>query len=83
MRLLEALGKTQTLSMAYLRVCRRSWDKLYCVLRGSKLMFYKDSKTSRATPEIFYRGEPPIDVLGGQASVAEDYTKKKHVLRLK
>lgn len=46
-------------------------------------MFYKDSKGSRSTPEVYYRGETPIDVTGGQASVAEDYTKKKHVLRLK
>ncbi|KAL7639380.1 UNVERIFIED_CONTAM: hypothetical protein RMT77_009881 [Armadillidium vulgare] len=65
------------------KASNRSWDKLYCVLRGSKLMFYKDSKGSRSTPEVYYRGETPIDVTGGQASVAEDYTKKKHVLRLK
>ncbi|KAB7501026.1 Spectrin beta chain [Armadillidium nasatum] len=65
------------------KASNRSWDKLYCVLRGPKLMFYKDSKGSRSTPEVYYRGETPIDVTGGQASVAEDYTKKKHVLRLK
>lgn len=65
------------------KASNRSWDKLFLVLRGNMLLFYKDRKSYQAAPEVYFRAEPPLDVSGGQASVADDYTKKKHVLRLK
>nr|XP_045601233.1 spectrin beta chain-like isoform X2 [Procambarus clarkii] len=65
------------------KASNRSWDKVFLVLRGNMLMFYKDRKSYQAAPEVFFRAEAPCDVSGGQASIADDYTKKKHVLRLK
>lgn len=61
----------------------RSWDKVYLVLRGSQLSFYKDSKTAKYTPDQRFRGEAPLQLYGATASVATDYKKKKHVFRLK
>ena len=61
----------------------RSWDKVCVVLKGSKMLFYKDQKSYRSSPDNLYRGEPPMELIGGQAEVASDYTKKKHVFRLK
>jgi hypothetical protein len=37
----------------------------------------------RTAPDATYRGEQTIDVTGGKAEIASDYTKKKHVFRLK
>merc|ERR1719225_1007701 len=51
------------------KASNRSWDKVCVVLKGTKMLFYK--------------GEPPMELLGGEAEVATDYTKKKHVFRLK
>ena len=46
-------------------------------------MAFKDQKSMKTAPEIYFRGEPPIDVSRGTASVADDYVKKKNVFRLK
>ena len=46
-------------------------------------MFYKDQKTYRSKPEDTFRGELPVDLANAEATVASDYTKKKHVFRLK
>jgi hypothetical protein len=62
---------------------RRSWDKLWIVLLGTAMSAYKDQKSCRAAPDSHYHGEPPLDVTGGAAEVANDYTKKKNVFRLK
>ena len=61
----------------------RSWDKVCVVLKGNQIGFYKDQKTYRTSPEATYRGEPPIDIAGGAAEIATDYTKKKNVFRLR
>ena len=61
----------------------RSWEKLCVVLKGSQIVFYKDHKTYRSKPEDTFRGELPVDLSGAEATVATDYTKKKHVFRLK
>lgn len=61
----------------------RSWEKLCVVLKGSQIMFYKDQKTYRGKPEDTFRGELPVDLANAEATVATDYTKKKHVFRLK
>lgn len=47
------------------------------------MYFYKDQKSYRSSPDSLYRGEPPMELLGGKAEIATDYTKKKHVFRLK
>ena len=61
----------------------RSWDKVCVVLKGTKLLFYKDQKSYRSSPDHLYRGEPPMELQNGTAEIATDYTKKRHVFRLK
>jgi len=61
----------------------RSWDKVYLVLRSGVLVAYKDQKHFRQEPENYYRSEIPVDLKGVVIEVANDYTKKKHVFRLK
>ena len=61
----------------------RSWEKLCVVLKGTQIVFYKDQKTYRSKPEDTFRGELPVDLSNAEATVATDYTKKKHVFRLK
>jgi len=65
------------------KASNRSWDKICVVLKGSQILFYKDSKTFKSKPEDTFKGEAPVDLVGGTAEVATDYTKKKHVFRLK
>lgn len=57
--------------------------QVYVVARGARLTFYKDQKASKAVPESTFRGEPPLILEGASVEVATDYTKKKHVLRIK
>ena len=47
------------------------------------MMVYKDQKVMKTTPDMYFKGEPPIEITGGTASIADDYTKKKNVFRLK
>merc|ERR1719232_1991719 len=65
------------------KASNRSWEKLCVVLKGSQIVFYKDQKTYRSKPEDTFRGELPVDLAGAEATIATDYTKKKHVFRLK
>merc|ERR1712241_944282 len=65
------------------KASNRSWDKVCVVLKGTKMRFYKDQKSYRSSPDTLYRGEPAMDLPGGKAEIATDYTKKKHVFRLK
>merc|ERR1712223_1248139 len=41
------------------KASNRSWDKVCVVLKGTKLLFYKDQKSYRSSPDHLYRGEPP------------------------
>ncbi|KRX92696.1 Spectrin beta chain [Trichinella pseudospiralis] len=59
----------------------RSWDKLYCVIRGNQLEFYKDHK-HREDGEL-YRGETPINLIGWNVEIASSYTKRRNVLSLR
>ncbi|XP_059484523.1 spectrin beta chain isoform X2 [Neocloeon triangulifer] len=65
------------------KAANRSWDKVFAVLRGPQLLFYKDQKSAKATPDIYFKGEVPLDLSGGSCEIANDYTKKKHVFRVK
>lgn len=61
-----------------------SWEKgLHAVLRGNLLCIYKDSKHFKQEPEKYLRGEKPIDLSQVVAEIPADYTKRKHVFRLK
>ncbi|VDK74725.1 unnamed protein product [Litomosoides sigmodontis] len=59
----------------------RSWEKVYAVLRGSQLAFFKDQK--HMEENTLFRGEEPLNLEGCSISVAAEYTKKKNVLSLK
>jgi spectrin beta len=65
------------------KASNRSWDKVYVVLRSGVLIAYKDQKHFRQEPEVYYRNEGPIDLKGVVVEIAANYTKKKHVFRLK
>ncbi|XP_075591852.1 spectrin beta chain isoform X2 [Dermatophagoides farinae] len=65
------------------RSSNRSWDKVFVVLKKSQLLFYKDQKHSKNEPEKYYKGEPAIQLDDVQVEIASNYTKKKHVFRLK
>lgn len=57
--------------------------QVYIVVRNARLTFYKDQKASKSTPESTFRGEPPLSLEAAAVEVASDYTKKKHVFRIK
>lgn len=57
--------------------------QVYVVARAGRLTFYKDQKAVKAVPEATFRNEPPLLLENASADVATDYTKKKHVLRIK
>uniref|UniRef100_A0A1A9URJ1 Spectrin beta chain n=1 Tax=Glossina austeni TaxID=7395 RepID=A0A1A9URJ1_GLOAU len=65
------------------KASNRSWDKVYTVARGGRLSFFKDQKGYKSNPELTFRSEPVYDLQGAAVEVASDYTKKKHVLRVK
>uniref|UniRef100_A0A336LM29 Spectrin beta chain n=1 Tax=Culicoides sonorensis TaxID=179676 RepID=A0A336LM29_CULSO len=65
------------------KASNRSWDKLYCVAKNGKLLFFKDQKTSRQVPEQLFKGEPALELTGAAVEIASDYTKKKNVFRIK
>ncbi|XP_038072907.1 spectrin beta chain, non-erythrocytic 1-like isoform X2 [Patiria miniata] len=63
------------------KASNRSWNQVYAVQHGISLAFYKDKKSK--LQEITFHQEPPIDLTNAEVEVAHDYTKKKHVFRLK
>merc|ERR1719187_1845128 len=77
------LGRKQVWETMTKKAANRSWDRVCVVLKGTNILFYKDQKTYRTTPDQYFKGELPIDVNNAEAHIADDYTKKKHVFRLK
>ncbi|XP_043588838.1 spectrin beta chain isoform X3 [Bombus pyrosoma] len=65
------------------KASNRSWHKVYMVVRGQSLFVYTDQKSYKAAPDQPYKGESPLDIRGATITVASDYTKKKHVFRVK
>ncbi|KAH8380943.1 spectrin beta chain isoform X1 [Drosophila serrata] len=65
------------------KASNRSWDKVYMAARAGRISFFKDQKGYKSNPELTFRGEPSYDLQGAAIDVATDYTKKKHVLRVK
>jgi spectrin beta len=53
------------------------------VVRGQTLVAYKDQKSYKSVPDQLYKGETPLDLKGAIVVIASDYTKKKHVFRVK
>jgi len=65
------------------KASNRSWDKICVVLKGDQILFYKDQKTYRSKPSETFRSETPVNLMGATAKVADDYTKKDFVFRLR
>merc|ERR1711971_10242 len=65
------------------KASNRSWDRVCVVLKGQNIFFYKDNKSYKMAPDQTFRGESPVELEGANANVADDYTKKKHVFRLR
>lgn len=53
------------------------------MLRGQHLCVYKDQKHFKQDADKYLRNERPIELSQAVAEVPTDYTKKKHVFRLK
>ena len=51
--------------------------------KNGRVSFYKDQKSSKSQPDQTFRGEPALELLGATVEIANDYTKKKHVFRIK
>lgn len=56
---------------------------MYIKLQGSTICSYKDQKTAKNHPEVFYKNETPIELRNGSVEKASDYTKKNNVFRVK
>uniref|UniRef100_A0A8C5SBK9 PH domain-containing protein n=1 Tax=Laticauda laticaudata TaxID=8630 RepID=A0A8C5SBK9_LATLA len=63
------------------KATNRSWINLYCVLSKGELGFYKDSKGRESGST--HSNEPLLSLQTGTAEVANDYKKKKNVLKIK
>ncbi|KAM6225637.1 LOW QUALITY PROTEIN: spectrin beta chain, non-erythrocytic 2, partial [Porphyrio hochstetteri] len=68
---MEAQGK---------RAPNRSWQSVFCVLRGGSLSFYKDARSAGAGAP--FHGEPPASLRGARCHPALHYKKRKHVFKL-
>ncbi|KAL3319259.1 hypothetical protein Ciccas_002083 [Cichlidogyrus casuarinus] len=60
----------------------RSWNNVYLVLEGSTLSTYRDHRSRKYKPEMYYRNEMPMDLAYAQIYVAADYHKHPFVFRL-
>ncbi|XP_051154617.1 uncharacterized protein LOC127276895 isoform X10 [Leptopilina boulardi] len=60
----------------------RSWKQVWGVLRGHILYFYKDRHSQ--SPSTNGEGDtvPSVDTRCALVDIADDYTKRKHVLRI-
>lgn len=83
MEYIQAIIKLVYINSLMIMIIYRSWDKVYCVIRGTQIAVYKDAKSAKAAPEQYYKGESPMDLIGATVKIAEDYTKKKHVFRIR
>ncbi|KAF2882336.1 hypothetical protein ILUMI_23835 [Ignelater luminosus] len=64
------------------RAADRSWKQFWVVLKGSKLFLHKDrhhQSPSDAAEQSLANG---VDMSASCVRIAEDYTKRKHVLRV-
>ena len=59
----------------------RSWKTVYTVLKGKVLYMYKDKKTM--TLDNLDYEEKPVKLSESEVEVANDYTKRKNVFRMK
>ncbi|XP_035204632.1 spectrin beta chain-like [Stegodyphus dumicola] len=65
------------------KATNRSWEKVYLYVKAHTLYTYKDQKHRKQDPDNYYHGEQPLDLRRSSVEVATDYTKRRHVFRLK
>ena len=53
------------------------------ILQEGQLLAYKDQRAAKQAPDAMAHGEAPLELRDAKAVVATDYSKKKHVFRLK
>ena len=58
----------------------RSWKTVYAVLKAKALYMYKDKKMAQDNLEY---EEKPVKLAESEVEVANDYTKRKNVFRVK
>ena len=58
----------------------RSWKTVYTVLKNKVLYMYKDKKMALDNQEY---EEKPLKLVESEVEVANDYTKRKNVFRVK
>lgn len=73
------LDRKQELQSGGKKAPVRSWKTYYTVLCGQLLCFFKDQDDFVASKAAC----APIIILGARCEKASDYTKRKHVFRLK
>ncbi|XP_070576983.1 spectrin beta chain, non-erythrocytic 5-like isoform X4 [Ptychodera flava] len=73
------LERKQDLGAAGKRSTHRSWKTFYTVLVGQMLCFFKDKKEFSMSNAAV----SPLNLHQANCTLATDYTKKKHVFRLK
>jgi len=61
----------------------RSWNRVYVVVKDRHIFFYKDQKTYMDDNNVTFKDEAAVQLLVGKADIAHEYTKKKHVFRLR
>uniref|UniRef100_A0A674H016 Spectrin beta chain n=1 Tax=Taeniopygia guttata TaxID=59729 RepID=A0A674H016_TAEGU len=71
-----ALSRKQELEAAGKRAANRSWQSLYCVLRGGVLSVFKDARGAGAG--VPWHGETPTPLRGARCQPATAYRKRKH-----
>ncbi|XP_006823752.2 uncharacterized protein LOC102809739 [Saccoglossus kowalevskii] len=75
------LLRKQEMESYIIRSKNRTWQNVYVVQQGKLLHFYEDQYNRNMGTSL--NCEPPMDLTHAQITVAGDYTKKKHVFRIR
>lgn len=77
---IKILSKFMNILKLVIFVFFRAWEKLYAVLEGTELYFYKDLKHRQ--DYAAYHNESPIQLAGSTVQLS-DYPKRRHVISIK
>ncbi|XP_070576691.1 putative leucine-rich repeat-containing protein DDB_G0290503 isoform X2 [Ptychodera flava] len=64
-----------------IRSKNRAWQSVYIVQEGKILKFYEDQYSKNMG--LISEDKPPLELTHAQVTMATDYTKKKHVFRIR
>jgi spectrin beta len=79
------MGQSKILGCFYdkRKLTTNNFFQCYVVSKIGRVSFYKDQKSAKSQPEATFRAEPALELQGANVEIASDYTKKKHVFRIK